>query len=109
MSNQELINEIKNIWQAIRSRMNEYKITPAKLAYETGYKREHIERGINGEIIPITLEFLRDCVTVFGLTSSRAKHYEDTADILSSEECISLLKPRPAMPPKQGNFWERDD
>ena len=109
MTNQELLNEIKNIWQTIRLRMNEHRITPAELANRTGYKREHIERGVNGELIPITLDFLRDCVTAFGLTSGRTKHYEDTVEILSSYECISLIKPRPAMPPKQGNFWESDD
>jgi len=109
MTNQDQINAIKNIWQAILFRMNERRITPSDLADRTGYRRELIERGIKGEIIPVTLDFLRDCVTVFGLTSGRAKYYEDTAEILSIGECVSLIKPPPAMSPKQGNFWEYND
>ena len=108
MTTQDQINAIKDIWQAIRFRMNERRIIPSDLAHRTGYRREHIERGIKGEIIPVTLDFLRDCVTVFGLTSGRAKYYEDTAEILLIGECVSLLKPPPAMPPRQGNFWEGD-
>ena len=36
-------------------------------------------------------------------------HYEDTAEVLSWEECVALIKPPPAMPPRQGNFWEWED
>ena len=109
MTIQDQINAIRDIWQAIRFRMNERRITPTDLALRTGYQREHIENGIRGEIIPVTLNFLRGCVAVFGLTSARAEPYENTAELLSLGECVSLLKPTPAMPPREGNFWEYAD
>jgi hypothetical protein len=102
-------NEIKNIWQAICARMNERRMAPKQVAYKTGYPLKYIERGIVGEPAPITLDFLQDFVTVLGLTSGRTKHYEDTAEILSWEDCVALIKPQPAMPPRQGNFWEWSD
>jgi len=106
--NQGQINEIKNIWQAIRWRLNERRLTPTGLAYQTGYSKKHIERGIRGEAAPITIDFLRDCVMAFGLPlSGRTKCYEEKmVDNLSWDECVRLIKPPPAMPPRQGNFWD---
>ena len=104
--NQEEINRKKDIWQIIRWRMNAHRITPEELAKRTHFSKELIERGINGEPMPITSPFLHDCVNAFGLTSARAKFFEETVDELSDEACIKLLKPEPAMPPRQGNFWE---
>lgn len=99
-------NEIINIWQIIRWRMNVHKITPQQLSLTTGYSRGHIERGLKGEPIEIGISFLRDCVMAFGLTSGRTRYYEETVENLSWEECVRLLKPTPAMPPRQGDFWD---
>jgi hypothetical protein len=104
--NKERVSQIKNVWQSIRWRMNERRLTPLELHYKTGYSVEHIERGTAGDLIPITSDFLRNCVVVFGLISGRTKYYEETVDILTYEECVDLLKPPPAMPPRQGNFWD---
>jgi len=104
--NQDQVNDIKNIWQAIRWRLNERRLTPLKLAFQTEYSKKDIERGIRGEPVEITVDFLRDCVLAFGLTSGRTKHYEETADDLPWDECVRLIKPPPAMPPRQGNFWD---
>ncbi len=103
---QDQINEIKSIWQAIRWRMNERRLAPMNLAYRTKYSKNEIERGIAGEPVEITVESLRDCVMAFGLTSGRTKHYEETVEDLSWDECVRLIKPQPAMPPRQGNFWD---
>ena len=103
------INERKDIWQAIRWRMNVHRLTPKELARQTPYSQDLIERGIGGKPLPITLDFLRACVTAFGLigvTSGRTKPYEKKVDILSYDGYIELIKPPPAMPPRQGNFWD---
>jgi len=103
---QDDINERKGIWQAICWRMNVHKVPPKELAHQTPYSQDLIERGIGGEAVPITLDFLRDCVKAFGLASGRAKNHEKPTDILSYGKCVELLKPSPAMPPRQGNFWD---
>jgi len=103
---QDEINERKNIWQEICWRMNEKRFTPQKLASLTGYPLQLIERGVTGEPVPIE-HALHKFVEAFGLTSGRMKFYEETDDLLSYEECRKLIKPPPAMPPRQGNFWDR--
>ena len=101
------LNERIDTWQAIRWRMNVHNITPKALAQKTPYSQDLIERGIGGDPIPITDDFIRKCVMAFGLKSaSRAKFYEETDDILSYDECRKLIKPSPSMPPPQGNFWD---
>jgi len=100
---QDDINERKDIWQAIRWRMNERRITPQSLARRTGYSQDLIERGISGEPVPIR-HVLRSFVEAFGLRSGR--FYEETVDSLTDDTCKKLLKPTPAMPPRQGNFWD---
>ena len=105
MLDQDDIKEIKNIWQMIRWRMNERRILPQELARRTGFSQQHIERGIKGEPVPIR-HALPYFIKAFGITSARQKGPEDTVDILTYDECIKLLKPPPAMPPYQGNFWD---
>ena len=104
--NQEQSDEITSIWEAIRSRMNERKVDPESLAQGTRYSLHNIEEGLKGEVVPLTLGFLRDCVRVLRLASGRIKYFEETEDILSYDECVDLLKPKPMMPPHQSNFWE---
>ena len=100
------INRRKDVWQSIKWRMNVHHINPKVLAYRTPYSQDLIEKGINGEPVPITSDFLRACAMAFGLTSGRTKYYEETVEILSDDELEALLKPQSAMPPRQGNFWD---
>lgn len=103
---QDQINKIKNTWQGICWWMNEQGIAPQALANRTGYSRDRIERGLRGGTEPLSSDFLHACVNVFGLKSARAKFFEETDDILSDDECMELLRPPPAMPPRQGNLWD---
>lgn len=108
MPKQNQSNEVLNIWQAIRFRMNERRVTPMGLASRTRYSKNEIERGIAGEPVMIDLDFLRDCILAFRLTIGRAEHYEETVKSLTWDECMGSIKPPPAMPPQQGNFWDYD-
>jgi hypothetical protein len=89
--------------------MNERRVTPRKVAYHTGYSLKFIEEGIAGKPAPITLDFLRNFVTMLGLRSGRTRYYEDTPEVLTWDDCVAGIKPPPAMPPRQGNFWEYSD
>lgn len=102
-------NRLKSYWQAFCWRMNERHIDPTKLSKLTGYPESNIKKGISGELIPITFSFLRDAVRAFDLVETRGKTYQDPLDLMSYEELMELIKPRPAMPPRQGNFWELSD
>jgi len=115
----ESVNEstkrtFKDDWLAIRYRMNERRIDPARLSYVTNYPERNIRRGINGEDIPIPLNFLNRVVKALGLVSTRSEDtgsqfYEGSLDLMSYDECMRLIKPNPACPPRQGNFWETGD
>ena len=103
-------NKYKNTWQVILYRMRERKITPAELSRRTGYTRGYIERGINGESVEISVDFLRRCVgaMIINPVSGRTSDYEKAISTFSYDDCVELLKPPPAMPPRQGNFWDWD-
>ena len=103
---QDSRTESKNIWQMIRLRMNERHITPNELAFRTRRSKDIINKGLEGYPVEITLDFLRDCVMALNLTSGRTRFYEETEEDLSWQGCVDLLMPPPAMPPKQGNFWD---
>lgn len=105
--NEDDINERKEIWQGIRYRMNERRITPQELARRTRYPQALIERGIAGEPVAIR-HALHEFVEAFGL-ATRAKFFEETSEILTDDECEKALRPPPAMPPRQGNFWDYDN
>ena len=103
---------LKSDWQAILWRMKAHRIAPASLAYLTKYPEDSIRKGISGELIPITLPFLHGCVRAFELVNARkagAQLYADPVESMSYDECIRLIKPAPAMPPRQGNFWEVEE
>ncbi len=108
MPNQAQITKRKDDWQKIRWRMNERRITPEELAHKTQYSPDLIERGVRGEPIPITDDFIHKCVMAFNLTSSRIKYFEETVYDLPYDECIEIIGPPSAMPPRQGNFWNWD-
>ncbi len=102
----------KSDWQAILWCMKAHRIDPARLAYLTKYPESNIRKGISGELIPIMLPFLHRCIRAFQLVNARntgAQLYEDPVESMSYEECMRLIKPPPAMPPPQGNFWEIED
>ena len=99
--------EMLSIWQNLLWRANHHLVTPEMLSKNTrNYSKQTIERGFKGDHVVITLDFLNDCVTAFGLASGRTRN---TNNNLSWEVCIDLLKPLAAMPPRQGNFWEDKD
>ena len=103
-------NQVKSDWQAIRNRMNERRIDPTKLARLAGYSEIEIRKGIGGDPIPITASFLRNAVRAFSLVSARAKSLgEDPLNYLSYEDCMELIRPRPAMPTGERDFWEMPD
>jgi len=78
------------------------------LARGTGYSKERIERGIKGEKVPISQEFIRTTVMTLGLISGRAKAERATVDRMSYDDCIRLIEPVPAMPDGEIDFWHKD-
>lgn len=107
---QDQVSHTRDLWEAIKWRMNSHKVTPEELAYRTPYSQDLIERGINGAPVPLTHPFKLACVKAFGLRvrDARGGLYA-LDDDLSDDEIDRLLKPEPAMPPRQGNFWEWPD
>ena len=99
-------NQFPLIWEAIFSWMKKYGIEPAGLAGLTGYPKYRIEEGIRNGTEWLTSDFIHACVDVFGLRNARNRSFEDTADVLTDEECIQLLTSPLTMPPRQGNFWK---
>ena len=103
---------IRDIWRMIWRQMDERAIDPVQLAAATPYSLEHIERGIAGEVIPVTLPFLRACVVALGIVESGRTHVRDRytkrEDSLSYDECLELLASSRAIPPRQRHFgdWE---
>ncbi len=95
---QDDINEIKEIWQWIRRWKEKFGLTLEELAFRAKYKLELIERGINGEPIPIR-HALPNFVVAFGLDlelRSKNPYY-----IPSYEECKKLLKPPRELTPSE--------
>lgn len=100
-----------SIWKIIIRNMNIYRIKPSQLAQLTGYSIFLIIKGVKGEAALITDDFLRNCVEVFGSTSGRIdrKISIKTSSKLTRQECIDALRPPPAMPTGEKNFWENDE
>lgn len=101
--------EERTNWQILRWRMNVHRVTPQRLAEYAEYPIWRIERGLRGQPATLTDEFLRHCVSLFGLTSGRNEGSESASDSLTRAECIDLLKPPKAMPPQQVDFWKNPD
>lgn len=99
-------NQFPIIWRAIRWWMKRKQIKPATLSRLTGYSIERIQKGIRGETEWLSSDFVHACVDVFGLRNARNRSIEDTADVLTDEECIQLLISPLTTPPDQGSFWE---
>ena len=105
---EEDISEIKNIWQAIRFRMNERWIKPDELSRKVGLSPEIIKRGVHGEPIGIR-HILPKFVFGLGLMEIERRGGQGLDDNPSYEECKKLLMPPPAMPPFPGDFWEKQN
>jgi len=99
-------NQFPIIWKGICWWMNEKGIIPAHLALLTGYSKGRIERGIRGEPEWISSDFVHACVDVFGLRLSRQRGIEETADVLTDEECVRLLTEPLRIHARQANFWD---
>jgi len=94
------------IWEAIRWWMKAKDVGVAELARLTGYPIYRIEKGIKEKTEWLPSDFVHACVDVFGLRNARNRSFEDTADVLTDEECIQLLTSPLTMPPRQGNLWD---
>ena len=100
------ISDIKNIWQSLLRHMRERNLRILQISRATGYSIDHIERGLAGEDIPVTYNFIRRLVIYLGLAPSHKEHYEDTYDILTYDLCVELLK-SPEEPPQQSSLWDK--
>jgi hypothetical protein len=99
------ISDIKNIWQSLLWHMRERNLRTLQISDATGYRIEHIERGLTGEPIPVTEEFLRRLVIYLGLVPVRTGRYEDRY-VPTYDQCVELLKP-PEEPPQQSSLWDK--
>ena len=92
------ISDIKNIWQSLLWHKRERNLVTLQISRATGYRIDHIERGLAGEDIPVTEKFLRRLVIYLGLAPGRKEHYEDRY-VPTYDQCVELLKP-PEEPPQ---------
>jgi len=98
-------DQIPIIWQGISKWMEILNITPADLARVTGYSEETIKRGCKSRLERLSSNMLPSFVDAFGLRNARNRSFEDTADILTDEECIELLTASLRNQPKQNTLW----
>ena len=99
------ISDIKKIWQWLLWHMRERDLRTLQISDATGYRIEHIERGLAGEPIPVTEEFLCRLVIYLGLVPGRTGRYEDRY-VPTYDQCVELLKP-PEEPPQQSSLWDK--
>lgn len=99
------ISDVKNIWQSLLGHKRERNLGTLEISRATGYSVDHIERGLAGEDIPVTYDFIRRLVIYLGLASGHKEHYEDTYDRLTYDQYVELLK-RPEEPPQQCSLWD---
>ncbi|MBA7694552.1 hypothetical protein ES703_103163 [subsurface metagenome] len=106
------ISDIRNIWQSLLWHKRECNLSTLRISRATGYRIDHIERGLAGEDIPVTFDFIRRLVSYLGLVSvrpvrpARPERYEDTYDRLTYDQYVELLKP-PEEPPQQCSLWDK--
>lgn len=98
-------SDIKSIWQSLLWHKSERDLRTFQISYATGYRIEHIERGLAGEPIPVTEEFLRRLVIYLGLVPVRIRRYGDRY-VPTYDQCVELLKP-PEEPPQQSSLWDK--
>jgi hypothetical protein len=98
--------QIPLVWQGIKKCMEILNITPAILARVTGYSEETIRRGCRNGDERLASYMLPVFVDAFGLRNARNRSFEDTADLLTDEECIELLTEPLRQKPHQSNMWD---
>lgn len=93
------------VCEAIEFWLKEKDSTLAELARKAGYRNVAlIERRIkNREALPT--DFLRESVDILGLKAASRAKFEDTADILTDDECRELLTEPLRRKPPQGKLW----
>jgi hypothetical protein len=101
-----LHEQIPIIWRGIRRHMEEKNISASEIAYSVGLSREAVVKGLKGEFVWLASNHLPLFVDYFGLRNGRSKSFEDTADILTDEECIELLIAPLKEEPRQSTLWE---
>ena len=99
------ISDIKSIWRSLLWHKSESGLRTFQISDATGYRIEHIERGLAGEPIPVTEEFLCRLVIYLGLVPGRTGRYEDRY-VPTYDQCVELLKP-PEEPPQQSSLWDK--
>ena len=99
------------VCEAIDRWIDEKNITLAELARKAGYLNVALIEKLmkNREALP--KDFLRECVDILGLKAATRAKFEDTADLLTDDECREILtESLRRMPLKrmhtQGKFWE---
>ncbi len=100
-------SDIKNIWQSLLGHMKERNLRTCQISDATGYRIDHIERGLAGEPIPVTYDFIRRLVIYLGLAPGHKEHYEDTYDIRTYDQCVELLKLPEEPPQQQSSLWDK--
>ena len=100
------INDIKSIWQSLLWHKRERNLRILQISRATGYRIDYIERGLAGEDIPVTYDFIRRLVIYLGLAPGHKEHYEDTYDRRTYDQYVELLKP-PEEPPQQCSLWDK--
>ena len=108
---EEISGRAMSDWQKIRWWMNAHKISPIELATVTGFNQDFIERGLKGEPLSIPIGFLRNIATnwLFKACRTDKKTFSCPVDDMTYDQLMDHIGPPPAMPPRQGNFWEWDD
>jgi len=100
------ISDIKNIWQSVFWHKREQNLGSLQISRATGYRIDHIERGLAGEDIPVTYDFLSRLAIYLRLAPGRKGHYEDTYDRFTYDQYVELLKP-PEEPSQQCSLWDK--
>ena len=93
------------IWRGIRWWMKQRHMSPQDLARLTSYRMEAILRGIQGETEWLESDFVHECIEAFRLHNARSRGPEDTADLLTDEECVALIAEPLAQKEGQVRLW----
>jgi hypothetical protein len=98
------ISDIKKVWQSLFRHMRERNLRPFQISEATGYRIDHIEQGLAGELVPVTYPFIYKLVIYLGLVPTRAGHYKDK-HLPTYDQCVELLE-LPEEPPQQNSLWD---
>ncbi len=87
-------DQFEVIWRSIGFWMKERRMRIGDFIgllrpFQTGYNRERVENGLNNQNENLTSDFIHACVAIFGFQFRRGA--EDDVEVLSDEECITIL------------------